>query len=67
MKSVEAQLFGSVQQVGLSEIHYFDTPGKFQEALQQLLTSAALSQTRSDDLRKPARFTALVSTEQRFK
>jgi hypothetical protein len=35
------KVFGSVQQVGLQKIHYFDSLDKFQQAMQQLVASDA--------------------------
>ena len=33
------KVFGSVQRVGLQEIHYFDSLEKFQQAMQQLVAA----------------------------
>jgi hypothetical protein len=36
-------IFGSLQQAGLQKIRYFDSPEKFQEALQELLPEVTIS------------------------
>jgi hypothetical protein len=47
------ELFGSVQQIGQQEIHYFDTVEKFEEALQKMLvTMPPPSQTQTDEALK---------------
>lgn len=44
------KVYGSLQQVGLQDIHYFDSLEKLQEALQQFVAWVALSsQARVDD------------------
>jgi len=49
----ELKVFGSVQQVGLQEIHYFDSVEKFQDTLQQLVGRVNPSvQEHKDDLQK---------------
>lgn len=41
-------LFGSLQQAGLQNIRYFDTPEKLQETLQELLPKITLPSANTD-------------------
>ena len=66
-QTADRKVFGSVQQVGLQEIHYFDTVEKFEEALQKLLISMSLpSQTQMNEVRKSSQ-SILAATGKHFK